>query len=123
MNIDTILNECKKNGFVVLVKNTNRDIRLAILEAEGRGYLHKTQPGVYRLTPAGYGFLDDLERKSLLEPTYKPHKVPAPQATNANGKEHTNHSPKLFKINGYVNLASGIITIIIGIITFLLLFF
>jgi len=66
MTIDTILTECKQKGLVVLVKTTNREIREVILEAEGRGYLYKSQAGVYRLTPAGYGFLDELERSECL---------------------------------------------------------
>lgn len=57
-----VLRICRTEGMVVCTKTDSNALRSAINEAMGRGYLVRSQPGVYRLTPSGYGFLDELER-------------------------------------------------------------
>jgi len=73
-----VLHRCRLVGYVVLVKNDRTEWRSAVNEAVGRGLIAKSQHGVYRLTPEGSVFLDELERlKNLSDnhiPTNKPEK-------------------------------------------------
>jgi len=119
MDIDTLLTECKIKGFVTLVKTTNRDIRAAILEAEGRGYLYKSQAGVYRLTPLGFSVLDAGGVELYRSLKYIPSNTPSENNDHIKPPNILSHWKAVSKWVGFI---SAIIGSIVGIITLLRLF-
>lgn len=99
-----VLRICRNEGCVVCTKTDSNVLRMAINEAMGRGYLVRSQPGVYRLTPAGYSFLDELERLEMRSDTHIP----------TNSPEKNKVIPKLiesFSNSIYVRVISALIVL------------
>jgi len=58
IEIDKVLNDCRKHGLIPLTKTTYRLTRTAIQESESRGWLINSSPHTYKLTPIGIEVLD-----------------------------------------------------------------